>query len=132
MVIKKLVALNLALAIMGGVSHIDKTPVVEASAIKESEKSLQSLLFSIEKEEHALKLEQNKIMSEPCVLIEMRLDEKNDYGYDFYEKDTGFETRIFVDTETIEHWGIDDMKINDTIVGILDGNGWELVGFKKY
>lgn len=97
--------------------------------------SISSMYEAIEKAEHELKLEEQKLLAEPNEIVEIELDEINDYGYDFYEKVDGkvdYMKHVFVDTETAEHWGIDNMKVHQSIKAIFgEEENWELYGFIK-
>lgn len=151
--IKHIVALNLALSIFGGTAHQEVTSptleknnevVEEYKAIKHSAdidysnqeeddriKSLGDAISAVEKAKYALNVETEKLISEPHTIINIVLDEKNDFGYYFLDENAEVEPLIYVDYEMLEHWGVDDMKVGDRIDGIFDADGWELYGFIK-
>lgn len=157
--IKHLVSMNLALAIFGGASQV-YTPTLEEIDTQRirlaSENNLEGLGFgddnivvdhsdqnnaiphSIEKtlseikvSSEKLKSEMDKLLSEPHQVIEVKLDEKNDFGWYFMDEGAEYEPMIYVDMQTVEHWGIDDMNTGETIQAIFDEDGWELYGFIK-
>lgn len=123
MVLRKLVALNLALALMSG--------GVAGNEVVEEKHSLENALHKVVVAKQKLKVELDELTNKPHEKIEIELIEKSDEGQYWYDHSAEFEPRIFVENNFAEHWGVDDYDIGETVIGVFDGEGWELLGFDK-
>lgn len=126
MVLKKLVALNLALALFGTAGSVDKEPL-QVNDIP----TIQEALKGVYDNQNLLNGELKMVLSEPHKKIEVELIDIKDEGQYWLDEDSDFEPVIFVENDFAEHWGIDDYKIGDKAVGVFDSTGWELLAIQK-
>ena len=125
MVLRKLVALNIALSLWGTGGVVNEPLQVEEVP------TIHSALEGVHKQRALLQEELKLVLSEPHKKIQIELVGVDDKGQYWLDKNAEYEPIIFVENKFAEHWGVEDYELGNKVVGVFDSEGWELLAVQK-